>query len=386
MAECGRAWRDGRRRLGLTLLAWTLGACSRDGHNAAEIRDASAGTASSANSIGSVAPPPSPAVPPTQVVHCKALGKKGNIPVGSVRDQRVQLLTDAEHLYVLGHTHELARVRLLRLPRSGGEFETIGEQSKAINQPSRAVVHGGAAYYTQAGTLYRLGPESGPSTALHMGADSPPTVEGQRAYVVDCDRTGKTDRVLEVPLDGGVARTLAEIPHKSSKRCEYSSLVADRREVLIADWNGQRILAVERATGNVRELIRHRGFVQELMLEPNSLSFVSGRGLERADRNGNDAKVLVSPETVLAPWSRAQVHSGEYWFTDDIAYTSVTHIYRMPARGGKPQSVVQFGSLEPAVVNTAGDAFLLSYAVDDECVYFVREVSGQGRQLLARAK
>lgn len=333
----------------------------------------------SSHSVAPPAPLPTPAAP------CKAVGQKGNVPLGTLREQKVQLLSEAGNLYALGYTHELARVRLLRISRAGGTFETVAEQPKALSEPSRAVLHDGAVYYTQAGTFFRMGPQSGESKALHSAADSPPAVHGEHAYFVDCDRNGKTDRVVELALTSGESRTLAEIEHRSKKRCQYSSLVADERELLIADWNGQRILAIAKDGGTVRELVRKRGFVQELMLETDSLSFVSGRGLERADRSGEHAKLLVNDEKLSAPWSAATLHSGEYWFIDNIAYTTTTHIFRMSAQGGKPQIVAQFESKDPTAT-TQGDEFLMSYAVDDACLYFVREVSGQPGQLFARAK
>ncbi|HEY3497146.1 MAG TPA: hypothetical protein VGK73_20750 [Polyangiaceae bacterium] len=317
-------------------------------------------------------------------MHCKALERKGSVSLGIVREELVWVAAERGYVYLLGYTHRLARVRFLRVSRAGGEQETLVEQ-KGLGEPSELVLRDGAAYYTQGGSLFRLGPEPSASVTLHRAADSPVAVDGDRAFFVDCDRPGKSDHLVEQPLSGGEARTLAELPHTPGTRCSYSSVVADAREVLIADWNGHLVHAVSRADGAVRELVKQRGFVEDLMLETDTVSFLSKRGLERMDRTGANSRILLASESVRAPYSRAKLHGGEYWLHDDIAYTTVTHLFRLPYQGGTPQAMATYKVAEPTL-DTPGDEQLVSFGVDDECAYFTRKRHGQPLELLARAR
>ena len=316
-------------------------------------------------------------------MHCKAIGQTGNVSLGFLREDRLRLVAEHGWVYALGYTHALARVRWLRVSRAGGEVEARAEQ-KGLGEPSDPVVRDGAAYYTQAGNLFRLGPELGVSASLRQAADSPVAVHGERAFFVDCDRPGRSDHLVDAPLSGGEARTLAELPHAPGTRCRYTSVAADAKDVLIADWNGQRILAVSRPDGAVRDLVQKRGFVQELMLEDDAVSFISVRGLERADRDGAASEVLLGPERVVAPYSRAQLEGGSYWLHDDIAYSMVMHLIQLPYRGGAPRIIAKFKAADPTM-ESSGDEALAGYAVDDECVYFARRRPGQPAELFARA-
>jgi hypothetical protein len=370
----------------------TLTACRREAPSADEMKPAAvqgALTASAAPPGASAAPPvasvaPAPSVAPSApAAQCKAVGQKGAVSLGFLREERVRLLAEQGYVYALGYTHAVARVRWLRVARAGGEIDSLTEK-KGLGEPSDPVVRNGAAYYTQSGSLFRLGPERSASVTLHSAADSPLAVRGDRAFFVDCDRPGKSDRVIDAPLSEGEPRTIAELPHAPGKRCRYSSVAADDREILIADWNDQRVVAISRESGAVRDLVRNRGFVQELMLETNALSFVSARGLERVDRTGARSQILLNPNLVAAPYSRARLQGGSYWLHDDIAYTTLMHLYRLPYQGGAPQTIATF-KIADATRDSPGDEKLQSFAVDDQCVYFARGRHKQPAELFALA-
>src|SRR5205814_9731100 len=121
-------------------------------------------------------------------------------------------------------------------------------------------LHDGAACYEQAGKLFKLGPAKGAALTLHEGVQSPTAVVGDHVLVIACDDKGRADHLLRLPTAGGEADTIADLPRASADRCQYSSLVADARDVFIADWNGSRIFAVSLGDKSVRTLVAKRGF------------------------------------------------------------------------------------------------------------------------------
>lgn len=238
----------------------------------------------------------------------------------------------------------------------------------------------------QAGKVFKLGPQVGASQVLYEKAHSPPALHADRLFFIECDKKGKADYVMELPVAGGSARTLAELAHAPGKSCDYPSLVADARDVIIGDWNGQRVIAVARQDGSQRTLVAKRGFPQSLILEDHALTFLSARGLERVSREGGPPLKLLDNEQVAAPFSHAILRDGEYWLADQLAYTPRAHVFRLAYQGGTPQALATFKRASP-VDSTPSDDYLSGFAVDDECMYWARTRPGGNRAaLLARAK
>jgi hypothetical protein len=101
-----------------------------------------------------------PLEPPPAMAHCKALGKSGTLTLTSIKEDDMQLAVQGDTLFALGYTLALARTRLYRSSRTAGPFEPIAEQ-KGIGDRTHFALLGGAAYYTQAGKLFKLGPDKG---------------------------------------------------------------------------------------------------------------------------------------------------------------------------------------------------------------------------------
>jgi hypothetical protein len=313
------------------------------------------------------------------------VGQKQTVGIGVGPDERLQMHAEGGYVYLLSYLDVMARVRWSRVSRGGGQLEQIAEV-KRLGSPSALVARDGAAYYTQAGTLFKLGPERGASLALYEPAHSPPALHGDRLFFVECDKKGKADYLKEISVAGGPVQTLAELPHPPGKRCEYPSVVADERDVILADWKGQRVVAVSRKDGSQRTLISKRGFPQSLSLEADAVTFLSARGLERVDRDGGAPVGLLDNEQVAAPFSHVILRDREYWVADWIAYMPTDHLFRLPYAGGKPQTVASFEQSSP-VDSSPTDHFLSGFAVDDECVYWARtRAGGTKSELFARAK
>ena len=113
-------------------------------------------------------------------------------------------------------------------------------------------------------------------------------------------------------------------------------------------------------------------------------TFLSARGLERTDRAGESSTRLLDSDHVTAPFSRAILSGGEYWLSDTLAYITTERVYRVPHEGGKPETVVTNRHHSP-VTSKPGDEHLSAFAVDDQCVYWVRSRTGAGAELFAKS-
>lgn len=325
-----------------------------------------------------------PPLPSATDAPCKALGKKGSTELSPLQEGELQLSAAPDALYALGYTHELARVRLYRFSRGGGPLEVVAER-KGIGERKRFAVAGGAAYYAQAGKLVRLGPKSGEASVLYDGIQSPVAVVGDRVLGISCDNKSNADRLLELPIAGGEPQLVAELPHSSHERCQYSSLVADERDIFIADWNGHAVLRVSRSDRSLTSVVTHAGFPGPLLLDGDALTYNSTAGLTRVARDGTTPLKLASSDISLAPYSLTAQNGTAYWVFDAIAYTVTTTLRKIPRAGGAAQTVMVLKNADPEAANYDGQG-LVDFAVDEQCVYVAQtQFKRPGIQLIVKA-
>jgi hypothetical protein len=330
----------------------------------------SAPSAAAARSAPSRAPSAAPAQPSRPLDSaCKAAGKKGSTELSPIPEVEVQLVAAPDALYALGFTHDLARSRLYRFSRAGGPVEMVAEQ-KGLGVRKHLTVSDGAGYYVQSGKLIRLGPESGESSVLHSAMHSPVAVVGDRVLGVACDSKAKVDRLLELPTTGGEPQLVAELPRSQRDGCQYSSVVADERDVFIADWNAQAIVAVSRADKQVRRVVSKRGFPGGLLLEPDALVYSSTAGIQRVARDGSSPVVVADTGVAYAPFSTIASNSSAYFAVDNIAYALDSKLRRMPREGGAPQILLVLKSADPEVT-VEGQGFW-DFVVDEQCAYIAQ--------------
>jgi hypothetical protein len=325
----------------------------------AAVRAAQVATASTTVDAGPVAP--------KLDGHCKALGNKGVVELEPIMESEVAFNAQPDAIYVLGSTHELARVRLYRFSRQGGPLQVISQQ-KGIGRFKGFTVAAGAGYYSQAGHLFKLGPEKGATATLAEGVDSPVAVVGDQVLSVQCDRKGKLNHLIAIPASGGEPKTIAELPHRAGERCEYSDIAADERNVYVADWEGQQIFDVSRADGSVRTIISKCGFPGPLILEPDKLVYARVYGLYEIPRAGGTPKQLADNTVAIAPYSSIAANSSSYWVFDAFAYHHPTTLRRLARKGGPPVTFMVLQNRDPNAYNYDTDG-LSAFVVDDECVY-----------------
>jgi hypothetical protein len=321
---------------------------------------------------------------PQAVTHCAAFGKKGSHELKPIQEAELQLSAQGDELFALGFTHELARTRLYRFSRAGGAVTVVAEQ-KGLGERTPFAVAGGAAFFVQAGKLHKLGPEAGAAVQLYDGVHSPPVVVGSHVLAIACDTKQETDHLLQLPIAGGTADIIAELPRASHARCRYSSLVADERDLFIADWNGQRLLRVGLANKSVQTIASQVGFPGPLRLEPEGLLFISTAGLLRVGRAGGATTRLASAEIALGPYSELAGNGVDDWVFDNMPYSVRSTLFRIAKAGSAPKAFLTLRNNDPAATVIDGQG-LLAFAVDDECVYIAQtQYHRAGAQIITRA-
>jgi hypothetical protein len=365
-------------------------ACSHARRAPAPHPDATASVGQGVSNAPAHAAPPvaaqsaAPVEPPPAKLHCKALGKSGTLTLSSIKEDEVQLATQGDSLFALGYTLALARTRLYRVSRAGGPIEPIAEQ-KGVGDRTHFALVDGAAYYTQAGKLFKLGPDKGVALKLYEGVHSPVAVTRGQVFVIACD-SKSSDHLLQIPSDGGAAETVAELPRASHDPCRYASIMADERAVFIADWNGSRVLAVARADKSVTPIVSKQGFPSTLSLDKAGLAFTSALGVFHVDRQGGSRTQLVNEDVALAPYALTASYGDELWVFDNTAYGRSCNLYRLSQSDHAPKPFLQLHDTDPNGSTLEGFG-LLDFTVDDECVYVAQtQYAKPGTQILVKLK
>jgi hypothetical protein len=315
---------------------------------------------------------------------CKAVGKKGSTELGPIPDVEVQLAAAPDALYALGFTHELARSRLYRFSRAGGPIEMVAEQ-KGLGERKPFVVADGAAYYVQSGKLIRLGPKAGESAVLFDGVHSPVAVVGDRVLGIACDGKAKVDRLLEVPSQGGEPHLLAELPRASNQACRYRSIVADEREVFVADWNARAILAVSRSDKSVRTIASKIRYPGPLFLQPAALAYGHGTGLERVARDGSSPVSLAGSDVAMAPFAIVRSNGTDYFAVDKMPNLMESTLRQVPRAGGPARFVLALRNADPLADVVLGQG-VQDFAVDQQCAYVAqKQYERSGVQIVVKA-
>lgn len=82
----------------------------------------------------------------SDVVHCKARGKRHSLSIGTLREPVVSLVPERDNVFAFTYQHELARVSLWRFRRDGSSSEVIGRHT-ALGEPKSPLLTADAAYF-----------------------------------------------------------------------------------------------------------------------------------------------------------------------------------------------------------------------------------------------
>lgn len=344
-------------------------------------------TIPAAASVASVAVPvatTSASSVPVTAVRCKARGTPGLITLGTLKDEEAELQARDGAVFVLSFHSALARARVTRFSRDGARPVLVGEHV-GLGKPTNLAVTATAAYFSRKGSILRLGFDGGAPVEIAKGWSRAFALHDEVLYGVRRGAAGQPDRLVRVARQGGSPEVLVDFESLPfSTASDYQCLVADGNDVFISDWNGRRVIAISLRERSTRILAKGSAFPLCSVLEAESLVCQTTFGLLRVPRDGGEVKILsdlrASPHDMeLATDSR------DFWLYQEVRYTDVAGVYRVPGAGGETTRFEAFAPHYP------GDPLhvdgFLDLAVDDECVYYASVPQLNGPiSILARHK
>jgi hypothetical protein len=324
----------------------------------------------------------------SNLVHCKALGRRGRIAIGVLREELVALVPEEDQVYAFTYHRDLARVTLSRIRRDGAPLEVIGRHT-ALGEPKGFALTTAAAYFTRNRTLYRLSRHDGNTEELAKGFSSGIAVYGNDVYGVSCDAKKPPDHLVRIATTGGSVEPLAVIERAkgpdqdgSGAPCDYRSLAADGSAVYVASWGSRSVLAVSLAERAVRELAKRKPFPSNLHLEGEDVLFQAAGGIFRTAKS--DAHTERVTDLGSAPFALVAYSDQGLYIHEGKAYVEEEWTYALPWSTGKAERIEYYRLLKPDDVTGPGVG-IRGIAVDDECIYTARQVESH-IELYARSR
>ena len=315
----------------------------------------------------------------SDLVHCKAIGKRNPVTIGILRETIVDMETEGDSIFVFGFHRGLARLSLIQYRRDGTPPTVIARHT-ALGEPKGPVLMPEAAYYTRNKTLYRMPRGGGDVVELAKGFSYEIAVHGGYVYGVSCDAKRPTDQLNRVSTNGGPVEVLADIDHVKPEQqtagtfyCDYHSLAADDAAVYVTHWNELRVLRISLVDRSVTTLATRAIFPSSLYLQGDEIFFQGGSGVYRCSKTKADAQRVT--ELGGSPWSSVLYTAKGLVIYEPApagGYARDAWIYEVPWATGKAQKVQYFKLLKP-------DEFppslgVLGFSADDECIYYARDL------------
>lgn len=320
-------------------------------------------------------------------VHCKALHKRGQISIGTLREAVVSLIPEGDSVFAFTYHQQLARVTLTRFCRDGSSSEVIGRHT-ALGEPKSPVLISDAAYFLRNKSLIRMSREGGESVELAKGFAGSIAVQGDFIYGFGCDAKKPPAHLLRVPIKGGSVEPIATIERlKEAERdggstvCDNQSAIADSMAVYAANWKRRQILRISLADGSLTPLSTKRAFPSNLAFDGEGILFQAAGGLYRVPKA--EPTVTRVSELGSAPFTYV-AHAGPVTYIHEgVPYAPEEWTYELVRATGKPQKLDLYGAINPG--DTPPDTGIRGLAVDDECVYTARQLKN-GIVLYARSR
>ena len=313
--------------------------------------------------------------PSGDLVHCKALGKRGLVSIAQFQEDLVDMTPEFDHVLVLTFHPGLGRVTLTRVRRDGSSKDVVSRQS-GVGEPKPPTWAPDAVYFTRQRNLYRMPLAGGESVLVAKGFSYSVAVGGGYAYGVTCDAKKSFDSLVRVAVGGGNLEPFADIEHTKPAEqdpgtfvCNYGSLVVDDKAVYLTHWNGRRVLRVDLESRATTSLAIKASYPSDLYLEDANLLFRASGGVYRTSKTEANAVRVTNlgsaPFTMVAYDSKALfTHESDPYATEECTYevSSVT---------GKANKRDCFKAERPD--EFPPDVGVRGIAVDDECIYTMRK-------------
>lgn len=322
------------------------------------------------------------------LVHCKALGKRNQVSIGTLREAVVSLIPEGDGVFAFTYHQALARVTLTRFRRDGSSSEVIGRHT-SLGEPKSPLLTADAAYFLRNKSLIRMSRATGECTEVAKGFAGSIAVQGEFVYGFACEAKKPPDHLIRVSGKGGSVEQVATIERvKESEQdgsgavCDYQSTIADAMAVYAANWNRRQILRVSLADGSLTPLATKKAFPSNLAFDAEDILFQAAGGLYRVPKA--EPNVTRISELGSAPFTFVAHAGPTTYIHQSEPYAPEEWTYELVRATSKPKKLELYRALDPE--QTPPDTGIRALAVDDECLYTVRQLKGGDIVLYAKSR
>jgi hypothetical protein len=383
-AACTRSKATPRKELVAPVPASAASSANARSPAVPSVRSASQSPSSSAlpseTSSGPLASTTDPASLDT--VHCKALGKSGLIPIGTLRSDAegqgsevVDLVVEGDHVVAMYYLQSLTRFTVTRYRRDGAPASVVGFH-KGLGPPRSPILTADAVYFTRNRTLFRMLRTSGEVTELAKAFSHGIGIQAGYVYGFDCDAKKPIDRFQRILASGGNLESLAEIERNAptdrdlgQRDCDYRSLISDGSSIYAAHWNGRRIVRYSLADHAMQEFVNKKPYPMGLNFVGDDVVFQSATGVYRASKTAANATQIT--ELGKSPFAMVAVSAAGLIIHDIQPYTWEEWTYDLPWSTGKPLKIEYFKASKD---DSTGDVGFRGLTIDAECIYLARQL------------
>ncbi|MBN1610536.1 MAG: hypothetical protein JW940_28155 [Polyangiaceae bacterium] len=304
------------------------------------------------------------------------MGKRGLVSIGVLREELVDLVTEADSVVAFSFHRGLARASVTRFRRDGAAPVVIGRHT-GLGEPKSPQLAADAAYFVRNRNLYRM-PRSGDATTqLAPRFSNTIAVQGGFVYGVSCEPKRPIDHLIRIGTQGGAVETLVDFDRSASpatdqgtSACDYRALIVDDGAAYVAHWNGRRLLRISLGDRTILDLAPKKEFADHLHLLGADVVFQAGGGVYRVSKTTPNPKRITelgkSPFSYYAPTAEA------LYIHDAVPYAPEEWTYELPWSTGTAKKIEYFKALKPD--ETPPDVGIRGLAVDDECLYVARQL------------
>lgn len=315
------------------------------------------------------------------VVHCKARGKRGFVPLGTLRESPVKMVARDAMIWALTYNQPMARASLMRVPRDGSPAVPVVRHT-GLGDPVGLVIGKRAAYFTRNRLLVRMPLDGSDASVINKDTSRALAWHAEDLYGITCEPKNGPQRLVRYAGGEGEAIAIAEINQSPKDACDYRGMAMGGSTAFISDWGNQRVLAVSLDDKSVKVLATKKPFASALIVDSDHLILQAAHALFRIPQSGGDSTAITKDDIGGAPFFLIDSDASDIWLYDTSGYTDAQHLYRLPRAGGAAVKVETFPATSDVRPVEIG---IYNLAVDDECVYLTREFSG-GVTLLGRSK
>lgn len=333
----------------------------------------------SAASPGPLASTPNPAS--LEAVHCKALGKRGLIPIGTLRSgaeaqvELTDLVVEGDHVVAMYYLQSLTKFTVTRYRRDGAPASVVGFHN-GLGVPRSPILTADAIYFTRNRTLFRMQRANGEVTELVKGFSHGIGVQAGYVHGFDCDAKKPIDRLQRILASGGNVEFLAEIERNApadrdlgQRNCDYRNFISDGSFIYAAHWNGRRIVRYSLTDRTLQEFVTKKPYPTGLSFVEDDVVFQSATGVHRCTKtSANPTRIT---ELGKSPFSFIAVSGTGLIIHDIQPYTWEDWTYELPWSTGKARKIEYF---KTPTEDSTGDAGFRGLAVDGECIYLARQL------------